>query len=93
MAAAFPRGVASPGSSILTSGVSALFSIPLDGEGRKKIGDDAGAAVSSLKRLDARGVICSWVCWRDRVERAGEAVAESLVWRVRRDAGEDMVLM
>lgn len=74
---AFPRGVVSPGSSILISGVSALSSFPLDGEDWKKIGDDAGIADSSLRRLDARGVVCS-CCWRDRVECAGEAVAESL---------------
>lgn len=77
------------GSSILTSGVSALLSFPFEGEDWKNMGEDDGAAAPSRRRLDARGVVCSLPdlgvgllvdgCWRDRVERAGEAAAESLV--------------
>lgn len=67
------------------------------------MGDDDGTAASPLMRLEARGVVCNWSsppgvgllvwgCWRERVERAGESVAESLVGRPlrREEAGEDM---
>lgn len=66
IAALLPLGVMSPssartgelGSSIRTSGVSALLCCPLEGEDRKNIGDeDGGAPSSSLNRLDARGVV------------------------------------
>lgn len=88
------------GSSILTSGVSALLLFPWAGEDWKNIGDEEGTAASPLRRLEARGVICDgsfilvgllvWGCCWERVERAGDAVAESLAGRPLRrlEAGE-----
>lgn len=71
MVGAFPLGVLSPssivedsrigelGSSIRTSGVSALLSA-FEGEDWKNIGDDEGTAASPLSRLEARGVACDF---------------------------------
>ncbi len=107
-AAPFARGVLSPssmadealkgelGSSILASGVSALL-LPRAGEDWKNMGDEDGTAASPCSRREARGVVCGgllvWVCCWERVERAGDAVAESLAGRPlrREEAGEDML--
>lgn len=71
IAALLPLGVISPssartgelGSSIRTSGVSALLCCPPEGEDRKNIGDEDGAVASSLNRLDARGVVWKFPDW------------------------------
>lgn len=66
------------------------------------MGDEDGAAASSLRRLEARGVVCKLPdlgvgllvggCWLDRVER-GVVESEPLVWRPLRFVGEDMVIL
>ena len=68
------------------------------------MGDEDGTGASPLSRLEARGVVCDcssssgvgllvWRCCWERVERAGEETAESLVGRPLRRvfAGEDMI--
>jgi hypothetical protein len=93
------------GSSILRSGVSALLLFPLAGEDWKNIGEDDGTGASPLRRREARGVVCDCSslalrvgllvcgCRCERVERAGEAVADPLVGRPLRrvEAGEDIM--